>query len=62
MTTTVILDARDAIELATVLEFFAGWLHADTDYARSRLPLHGSYRVDDLQTDTARLIKILKAT
>jgi hypothetical protein len=60
--TVVILDALDAIELATIIEFFAGWLRADLDYARDRLPLYGSYHVEDLQADTARLIKILQAT
>jgi hypothetical protein len=60
--TIVILDAHDAIELTSILEFFAGWLRADIDYARSRLLLDGDYSVDDLHTDTARLIKVLKAT
>jgi hypothetical protein len=57
----VTLDALDAIELAGILEFFAGWLRADVDVARNRLPLR-AYRVDDVQVDTARLIKILQAS
>ena len=60
--TIVILDAHDAIELTTILECFAGWLRADLEYARNRLPFYGTYSVDDLHDDTTRLIKILKAT
>jgi hypothetical protein len=48
-------------ELIALLEFYAGWLNADIDYSRARLPLHGAYRVDDLHDDTARLVKTLKA-
>jgi hypothetical protein len=59
--TIVVLDAPDALELTGILEFFAGWLRADLDYARARLPLYGAYRVDDLQADIARLIKLLEA-
>ena len=33
-------------ELIALLEFYAGWLNADIDYARARLPLDGAYRVD----------------
>jgi hypothetical protein len=57
----VCLDAPDAIELVTVLEFYAGWLAADLTYAQERLPLYGAYSVNDIRADTARLIKILKA-
>ena len=60
--TIVILDARDAIELTTILECFAGWLHADADYARNRLPLYGTYSIDQLHADTTRLIKLLETT
>jgi hypothetical protein len=54
-------ETLDVTELIALLEFYAGWLNADIDYARARLPLHGAYRVDDLQDDTARLVKTLKA-
>src|SRR5580698_9910280 len=54
-------ETLDITELITLLEFYASWLNADIDYARTRLPLHGAYRVEDLHHDTARLIKTLKA-
>ena len=54
-------ETLDVTELISLLELYAGWLNADIDYARARLPLHGAYRVDDLQDDTARLVKTLKA-
>jgi hypothetical protein len=54
-------ETLDVTELIALLEFYASWLNADIDYARARLPLYGAYGVDDLQDDTARLVKILKA-
>jgi hypothetical protein len=54
-------ETLDVTELISLLELYAGWLHADIDYARARLPLYGAYSVDDLQEDTGRLIKALKA-
>jgi hypothetical protein len=59
--TIVILDAHDAVELTSILEFFAGWLRADIDYARRRLYLTDAYSVDDLHTDTVRLVNTVKA-
>jgi hypothetical protein len=53
-------DALDIIELVTILEFFVGWLHADRDYARDRLPLCGTYTVDDLTADTERLAQTVR--
>jgi len=47
--TIVILDAREAIELA----FFAGWHRANVDHTRP--PLHHAHNVDDLHADTAQL-------
>ena len=57
-----ILDAPDAIELTSILEFFARWLRADIDDARSRPPLDGDDGVDDLHADTTPLINVPKAT
>jgi hypothetical protein len=57
---TTILDRSDAIELVSVLEFLVGWLDADLDYTRARLPLHGTYTVEDLKADTARLLSSIK--
>jgi hypothetical protein len=54
-------ETLDANELIALLEFYASWLDADIDYARARVPLYGDYSVDDLQDDTARLVKTLKA-
>ncbi|MHB1536547.1 MAG: hypothetical protein ACYC1D_18435, partial [Acidimicrobiales bacterium] len=62
--TDLLADPRttlDVVELTTFLEFYAGWLEADIDYARARLPLYGTYSVDDLRADTARIVKALKA-
>ena len=59
---TTILDRSDAIELVSLLEFLAGWLDADLDYTRARLPLYGNYTVDDLRADTARLLQAIKKT
>ncbi len=56
------LDALDIIELVSILEFLVGWLGADLDHARARLPLYGTDNVDDLRADTARLTKTLEAT
>jgi hypothetical protein len=49
-------------EIIALLEFYAGWLNADIDYPRARLPLHGAYSVDDHQSNTARLVQTLKAS
>ena len=54
------LDRSDAIELVSLLEFLVGWLDADLDYTRARLPLHGTYTVEDLRADTARLLSSIK--
>jgi hypothetical protein len=54
-------ETLDATELIALLEFYASWLNADIDHARARLPVYGDYSVDDLQDDTARLVKTLKA-
>jgi hypothetical protein len=54
------LDPADTIELASLLEFLAGWLDADLEYTRARLPLHGTYTVDDLRADIARLLHAIK--
>ena len=56
----VFLATPDAIALTTIIEFFASWLDTDIDYARVRLPFYGeTYNVDDLRTDTTRLVKVL---
>jgi hypothetical protein len=57
---TTMLDRSDAIELVSLLEFLVGWLDADLDYTRARLPLHGTYTVEDLRVDTARLLSSIK--
>jgi hypothetical protein len=54
-------EPLDVTELIALLEFYSGWLNADIDYARARLPLYGDYKVDDVQDDSARLLKTLKA-
>ena len=54
------LDRSDAIELVSLLEFLVAWLDADLDYARARLPLYGTYTVEDLRADTARLLSSIK--
>jgi hypothetical protein len=54
-------ETLDVTELIALLEFYAGWLNADIEYACARLSLHGAYCVDDLQDDTVRLVKILKS-
>jgi hypothetical protein len=56
------LDHADTLELVTLLEFLVGWLDADLDYARTRLPLYGTYTVDDLRADTVRLLHAIKKT
>jgi hypothetical protein len=50
----------DTIELVSLLEFLTGWLDADLDYARARLPLYGTYTVDHLRADTSRLLYAIK--
>jgi hypothetical protein len=55
-------DNDDTLELVSMLEFLAGWLDADLDYARSRLPLYGAYTVDDLRADTIRILHTIKQT
>ena len=54
------LDRSDAIELVTLREFLAGWLDADLDYTRAGRPLYGTYTVEDLRADTARLLSSIK--
>ena len=56
------LDHADTIELVSLLEFLADWLDADLDYARARLPLYGTYTVDDLRANTVRLLHAIKKT
>jgi hypothetical protein len=50
------------IELVSLLDFLAGWLDADLDYARARLPLYGTYTVDHLRADTTRILQAIKQT
>ncbi len=54
------LDHTDTIQLVSLLEFLVGWLDADLDYNRARLPLYGTYTIDHLKADTARLLDTLK--
>ena len=56
------LDPPATIEIVSLLEFLAGWIDADLDYARARLPLYGTYTVDDLRADTRRILHAIKQT
>jgi hypothetical protein len=54
------LDPAHTIEVVSLLEFFVGWLDADRGYTRARLPLYGTYTVDDLRADTVRVLHAIK--
>ena len=52
----VLAGPETTLDVTELLPF-----RADIDYARGRLPFDGTYSIDDLQADTARLVKTLKA-
>ena len=58
MTTTVTLDALDAVELAAILDYFLERLDVLADHNLGTLLFNqcSPYDIDDLRADLARLI------
>ena len=59
MTTTVTLDAADAIELTELLEFLNDWVHNNHAAASYHRFTFGLLTADDLQADLTRFSFLL---
>lgn len=62
MTTTITIDAADAIELAEALEWLRDWFAEDHDRlaASMRRYSYGLFHLDELDSDLDRLAHLLK--
>ena len=56
----VSIEVVDAIEIAEILEFFADWLRAEPDHARTLLTSPNLYGAEDLATDLDRLVNLIQ--
>ncbi len=51
----------DAVEIAEILEFFADWLRAEPNHARSLFSSPDLYGAEDLAADLDRLVNLIEA-
>ena len=56
----VSIEVVDAIEIAEILEFFADWLRAEPDHARTLLTPRDLYGAEDLASDLDRLVNLIQ--
>ena len=56
----VSIEVVDAIEIAEILEFFADWLRAEPDHARTLLTSRDLYGAEDLASDLDRLVNLIQ--
>ena len=50
----------DAVEIAEILEFFADWLRAEPNHARSLFSSPDLYGAEDLAADLDRLVNLIE--
>ncbi len=56
----VSIEVLDAIEIAEILEFFADWLRAEPDHARTLLTSRDLYGAEDLASDLDWLVNLIQ--